>query len=122
MPASTFRPRSYKASNYNDRMPVVRYVALAALVVWLGATTAALAGDLVRHVSVVSAVCGLLILVALLVMKLVGPPPRAFPARIALVIVMLALAAEAHLRGRSEGTLLATAAIGFVLLAWYARE
>jgi len=103
-------------------MPVVRYVALAALVVWLGGTIAALDGESTRHLAMVSYICGGVMLVGLFAMKFVGPPPHAFVVRVALVSAMLAVAAAARWRGESTAALAATAAIGLVLLAWYARE
>ncbi len=102
-------------------MRAVRYVTLAALVVWLGGMAVlgllvapstfrvlqahdpatgrvlagALFGEILRQFSVLAYACGALVLVGLLIMKFVGPPPRAFPVRAAIVVVMLALAAYA---------------------------
>jgi uncharacterized membrane protein len=104
--------------NYNDRMVVVRYTALIALVVWvggmivLGALVApstfrvlqaheaaagrvlagALFGEILRQFYLLAYVCGGIILVSLVALKLMGPPPRAFPLRAAIVTAMLALA------------------------------
>ena len=103
-------------------MPLVRYVALAALVVWLGATLQAAGGDLMRHVHALAFACGGVMLVGLLIMKLVGPPPRAFFIRLTLVVVMLAISTLSGVRGQSQPAMLATAALGGILLAWYARE
>jgi hypothetical protein len=102
-------------------MAVVRYVALAALVVWLGGTLHALSGDLYHHLSTVAYVCGAVILVSLVVMKFVGPPPRAFRVRTALVILMLILTPLTGLRGQSW-LLAISLAIGLILLSWYAGE
>jgi hypothetical protein len=107
-------------------MPAVRYLALAALVVWLGLTVAALGGELDGlhgRFHAVSAACGAAVLVALFVMKFVGPPPRAFVVRAALAFAMLTAtvygwAMPPHL----PAALLATAALGFILLSWYANE
>jgi hypothetical protein len=102
-------------------MPAVRYVALAALVVWLGGTMAALDGELMRHLAPLSYACGAVTLIGLFVMKFVGPPPRAFVVRSALVAVMLivtTLAFTRHLPSLFPITLV----LGFILLAWYARE
>jgi hypothetical protein len=103
-------------------MPVVRYVALAALVVWLGGTLQALGGDLVRPVQAVAYACGALILVGLFIMKFIGPPPHAFIVRVAIVVLMLAVTVIAQLRGPSRSATIATASLGAVLLAFYARE
>jgi hypothetical protein len=103
-------------------MPVVRYVALAALVVWLGGTMQRLSGELGRHVSAIAYSCGCVMLVALLIMKFVGPPPRAFFVRIALVAVMLIATAVAQLNRASTAPEAVTAVAGLVLLSFYARE
>jgi len=102
-------------------MLAVRYVALAALVVWLGGMVVlgllvapstfgvlqaheadagrvlagAVFGEILRRFYLLSYICGGLILVTLIAMKLVGPPPRAFPARAAIVATMLALSVYA---------------------------
>jgi hypothetical protein len=99
-------------------MIVVRYAALAALVVWLGGMVVlgllvapstfrvlqaydpvagrvlagALFGTILRQFHLLAYVCGSVILLSLLTLKLVGPPPRAFPVRAAIVVVMLAVA------------------------------
>ncbi len=104
-------------------MTFVRYVALAALVLWLGVLAGALGGDTLRHVHVVSAVCGAVILIALLAMKFIGPPPRAFVVRTAIVVAMVAMMGYTALwAAASTAMLAATTALGFGLLAWYARE
>ena len=72
-------------------MFAVRYVALAALVVWVGG----MIGTSVVPSHVVAYACGGIILACLLVMKFVGPPPRAFKPRVAIVVLMLAVAAFA---------------------------
>jgi len=102
-------------------MFVIRYVALAALVVWLGGMivlgvlvapstfrvlqaadpatgrvlAGALFGDILRQFYLLAYACGAVILFCLLVMKFMGPPPRAFVLRAAIVVVMLALAVYA---------------------------
>src|SRR5438067_11107574 len=99
-------------------MVAVRYAALIALVVWLGGMivlglivapstfrvlqahegaagrvlAGALFGDVLRQFSILAYVCGAVILISLIVLKLLGPPPRAFPLRAAIVALMLALA------------------------------
>ncbi len=103
-------------------MPVVRYAALAALVVWLGGMLQVLGVDLVRHTFTVAYASGTVMLVGLFVMKFVGPPPHGFVARVALVLAMLAVTTIGLLRGPSRSTTLATAALGGVLLGWYVRE
>ena len=104
-------------------LTIVRYAALAALVVWLGVLTSALGGDVLRHVHVVSAACGAIILFALLAMKFIGPPPRAFAVRTAIVAAMLAaMGYTVFWRAGSRTALAASTALGFALLAWYARE
>ncbi|HEY7290303.1 MAG TPA: hypothetical protein VH583_10750 [Vicinamibacterales bacterium] len=102
-------------------MPVVRYVVLAALVVWLGDMVQGLFGDALRDGKLVAAVCGGVIVAGLVVMKFVGPPPQAFLLRVGLAIVMTAITAFAAFRG-SAPMLAFGAGLGFVLLGWYARE
>ena len=103
-------------------MPVVRYAALAALVVWIGATLDRLAPDAFRQTHLVAYLCGAIVLVALVVIKLVGPPPRAFPIRVALVVVMLAIAAITQMQGTPPALLAINVAVGLGLLSWYVRE
>jgi hypothetical protein len=94
-------------------MAAVRYAALAALVVWIAAMLTRVAGNALAHYATPLA-CGALVLLSLLVMKFVGPPPRAFIPRTALVGVMLV------------ATVLdippLTLACGAVLLFWYVHE
>ncbi len=99
-------------------MAVVRYVALLALVVWVGGMfvlgllvapatfgvlqasdpqsgrvlAGAAFGEMLRRFHLLAYVCGGVILLALLVMKFAGPPPHAFLPRIAIVAVMLVIA------------------------------
>jgi uncharacterized protein DUF4149 len=98
-------------------MVIVRYVALAALVVWLGGMVVlgllvapstfgvlqahdpaagrvlagALFGEILRRFHLLAYACGGVILIALFVMKFIGPPPYAFPIRAGLVALMLAV-------------------------------
>jgi len=98
---------------------VVRYLALLALVVWLGGMVAlgllvapavfrelqaadptggrvlagALFGAILRQFHLLAYACGAIIFVSFLVLKFVGPPPRGFIPRISLVTAMLAVAA-----------------------------
>jgi uncharacterized membrane protein len=98
-------------------MLAVRYLALTALVVWLGGMVVvglvvapstfrvlqaadpamgrvmagALFGEVLRQFHLLAYACGGLLFICLLVLKFVGPPPRAFLVRLGLVTVMLAL-------------------------------
>jgi hypothetical protein len=98
-------------------MVAVRYVALLALVVWLGGMVmlgaivapstfrvlqaadpaagrvlaGALFGEILRVFHLLAFGCGALIILALVVMKFVGPPPPAVIARVGIVVIMLAL-------------------------------
>jgi hypothetical protein len=103
-------------------MPVVRYAALAALVVWIGGLLDALAPDAFRPLHLVGYACGAIVLIALVVIKLVGPPPHAFPIRVAIVALMLLVSVGAHLRGDPPILRIVNLALGLALLAWYARE
>jgi len=104
-------------------MLAVRYVALAALVVWLGGMVTAVFGDLLRPFHLVSLVCGAVILVSLFIMKFVGPPPHAFVPRAALTgLMLLVLGASALLRSASSLLAGINLVLGFVLLYWYVRE
>jgi hypothetical protein len=104
-------------------MLAVRYVALAALVVWLGGMVTAVFGDLLRPFHLVSLACGSIILVSLFIMKFVGPPPHAFVPRAALTALMLlVLGLSAVLRSASSLLLEINLVLGLVLLFWYVRE
>jgi hypothetical protein len=109
-------------------MLVVRYLALAALVVWLGGmvTLSLLVAPsrvALQQFDLVAYGCGGLIVICLLVLKFVGPPPAAFVPRLALVVLMLAVAAGAGVLARTGLTpRLVDIALGFVLLFWYVRE
>jgi hypothetical protein len=62
-------------------------------------------------------------LVSLFLLKFVGPPPPAFPLRVALVVIMLAVVAIAH--AMSVGSIVPVAlnvTVGLILLGWYAGE
>jgi len=99
-------------------MLAVRYLALAALVVWLGGMVilglvvapstfgvlqssdpvngrmlaGAVFGTILRRFHFIAYACGAILFVSLFVMKFVGPPPQAFVVRAAIVFVMLLLA------------------------------
>lgn len=97
-------------------MSAVRYIVLAALVVWLGGmmvlgllvapsvfrvlegvdpeggrvVAGAVFGEVLRRFHLLAYGCGTTMLVGLFLMKFVGPPPAAFAIRVALTSVMLA--------------------------------
>jgi hypothetical protein len=99
-------------------MPILRYVALSALVVWIGgmltlgllvapATFEVLQGadpaagrmlgglvfgEVLRRFHLLAYVCGGVLFVSLFIMKFVGPPPAGFIVRSAIVATMLAVA------------------------------
>ena len=99
-------------------MFAIRYVALLALVVWLGGMillgalvapstfrvlqagdaeagrvlAGSLFGEILRLFQLLAYACGAIILACLLVMKFVGPPPRAFVLRAGVVVLMLGIA------------------------------
>jgi uncharacterized membrane protein len=104
--------------NYNDGMLAVRYLALAALAVWLGGMVVlalivapatfrvlqdadpsggrviagALFGELLSRFDLLAYTCGGVVLVALFAMKFLGPPPAAFVLRATIVAAMLGIA------------------------------
>jgi hypothetical protein len=103
-------------------MVAVRYAALAALVVWIGGMLTVVVGDALTRFST-SLACGGVVLLSLLVLKFVGPPPRAFVPRVALVAVMIVatiLAATARLAAPTAAAV--NLAIAAVLLIWYLYE
>src|SRR3954468_9562130 len=111
--------------NYNQRMIVVRYVTLAALVLWLGAMLASRFGDVLREFPLLGPSCGAVVIVGLFATKFMGPPPHSFAARVGIVFVMLliALAAAARLSGAATPAMMVVnIGLGFLLLSWYARE
>jgi hypothetical protein len=106
-------------------MIAVRYLTLVALVVWLGAMMGARFADLPGRIDLVGYGCGATIVVGLFVTKFMGPPPHAFAARVAIVVMMLGFAAASTLGASHDvARMLAGAniALGFVLLFWYVRE
>jgi hypothetical protein len=113
------------SANYNDQVFLVRYIALAMLVVWLGelilVLTDQLTANLIRRVDLIEYLCGGAILISFCVMKIIGPPPRAFAVRVALVSLMLLLTATRFPRPSRVAASVNTA-LGLVLLVWYARE
>ena len=106
----------------NSGMVVVRYAALAALVVWLAGMLVLLFGDALRDPSV-SLASGAIVLVSLIVIKFVGPPPRAFFARVAIVGLMLIVTVLAWLsRVPASIAVRLNAVFAAVLLFWYVHE
>ena len=103
-------------------MIVVRYAALVALVVWLAGMLTLRFGDALRAPSV-SLASGAIVLVSLVVIKFVGPPPRAFFVRAALVLVMLIVTALGW-SSRVPASLAAPVnlACAAILLFWYVHE
>jgi hypothetical protein len=99
---------------------VVRYLALAALVVWLSAQLTVAGGTMLQRIDLLTYGCGAVILVCLFLMKFVGPPPPSFIARAVLVAVMLAVTIAAG--GRSTRAALVNMVLGAILLGWYVRE
>jgi hypothetical protein len=103
-------------------MVVVRYAALAALVVWLAGMLAGLFGQEL-HRPYVPLACGAIVLVSLVIIKFVGPPPRAFIARASIVGIMLIVAVLAWVsRVPSSVAIPVNLAFAAVLLFWYVNE
>jgi hypothetical protein len=99
-------------------MLAIRYVALLALVIWLGGmimlgllvapatfrvlqaaepvTGRVLAGsvfgEILRNFHLVAYACGFVVLVCLFAIKFLGPPPHAFIPRVAIIVAMLLIA------------------------------
>jgi hypothetical protein len=108
-----------------SRMLAIRYVTLAALVIWLGGmvTLAVLttpSADVLQQFRIVEYVCGAIVFLCLIVLKFVGPPPHDFFPRIGLVAAMLLV--TVYPGASSRASLMINIAVGFVLLSWYARE
>jgi hypothetical protein len=100
-------------------MFVVRYVALLALVLWVGVMV--IEASWIRPAQLVGLVCGAVLLVSLTALKFLGPPPHAFFSRAAIVGVMLAIAMFSRYSGRTAPAAI-NLVLGIVLLGWYARE
>ena len=103
-------------------MVVVRYASLVALVVWLGVMQSAVFFDRPDYGDWLEYVCGGTIVVGLFALKFVGPPPRAFPGRVAIAFLMLCIAVFAQYSGASIAATAINMTLGFILLAWYAHE
>ena len=103
-------------------MVVVRYLALVALVIWLGAMQSVLVGSGTASYIAIAYGCGAVLVICLFAMKFVGPPPRAFFIRLGIVVLMLLMTlVDRWLVSGSAATSVNTA-LGLVLLAWYAHE
>jgi hypothetical protein len=104
-------------------MLAVRYVALGALVIWLGGMVTVAFPDAIRRFHLVAVICGAVIVISLFIVKFVGPPPRGFIPRVALTVLMLVfLGVSAFIPAASAALAAANLALGFVLLFWYVRE
>lgn len=109
-------------------MFAVRYVALVALVLWLGDLSGGLLGaDGARPFPLIAQIAGATVFLSLFVMKFVGPPPSAFTLRAATVFVMMAVEVYSSVlvdRDSQEAQLLMTCALlpGLSLLYWYVQE
>jgi hypothetical protein len=103
-------------------MVVVRYVALVALVVWLGAMQSALAGNSTAWDIPIAYGCGAVLVLCLFALKFVGPPPRAFFIRLGIVVLMLLMTLFDRWLIPGPTATYVNTALGLVLLAWYAHE
>ena len=103
-------------------MAVVRYATLLALVVWLGVMQSVVIAGRPGYAGWLPFACGGLMIVGLFAMKFVGPPPRAFVTRVAVVFVMLCIAAFDRLHASSIVPTAINAALALMLLGWYAHE
>ena len=117
-------PGILQARNYNEEMIVVRYLTLAALVLWIGVMVDARFGDALRRVQFLPYACGGIVVAGLFALKFLGPPPIAFVWRAAIVLLMLAIAVAATFVAPHDAPLLLAVNIGlgFILLVWYVRE
>jgi len=109
-------------------MLAIRYVTLAALVVWLGGMVTfvlfiAPSAEEMRRFQSVGYACGAIIFVCLFVIKFVGPPPHHFVRRAVLVAAMIAAALYADMWPHAfRPSMMIDIVLGFVLLFWYVRE
>jgi len=109
-------------------MLAIRYVTLAALVVWLGGMVtltflSAPTPEELHRFQLVGYACGAIIFVCLFVIKFIGPPPHDVFRRAGLVAVMVAVALFAGIRPQAAAmSMTIDIALGFVLLFWYVRE
>jgi len=119
------QPEILQACNYNQPMIVVRYGTLVALVLWLAAMLGSRFGDLSNVFPSLTLICGAIVVIGLLTMKFIGPPPPDFFPRVAIALLMLAVAGAAAWLGAARmapWVLLVNLALGFGLLHWYSRE
>jgi hypothetical protein len=117
-------------------MFAVRLAALTALVVWLGGLfalwllVAPIAPadefpEILRRFHRLAYACGGTLIASLVVMKLVGPPPRGFIPRLVIAATMSAVTVYSGLRMVRELSVLMLTTdlvLGVVLLLWYVRE
>ena len=109
-------------------MLAIRYVTLAALVVWLGGMVALAlltvpSAEELHRFQLVGYACGAIIFICLFVIKFVGPPPHDFFRRAGVVAFMLAVAIFAGIRPQAATiSMTINVVLGFVLLFWYVRE
>ena len=109
-------------------MLAVRYVTLAALVIWLGGMVtltffSSPSAEELRRFQTVAYACGVVIFVCLFVIKFVGPPPHHAFHRAGVVAIMLAVALYGGIWPQAAlMSMRIDIALGFVLLFWYVRE
>ena len=100
---------------------VVRYVALASVIVWIAAMTTTLVGRAPVATAYASAAA---LFVSLVALKLVGPPPPAFIPRAVMAVGMAAVTAFTQFVGGPSSTtsLILTIGLGLALVFWYVRD
>jgi hypothetical protein len=100
---------------------VIRYMALASVIVWIAAMTATLVVRAPLAAAYASAVTLFLSLVAL---KFIGPPPPAFIPRAVMAFGMAAVTAFTQFIGGPSSTtsLVLTIGLGLALVFWYVRD
>ena len=103
-------------------MVVVRYATLLALVAWLGAMQSVVFAGRPDYAAWLPYACGGIMMVGLFAMKFLGPPPRAFITRVAIVFVMLCITTFDHFYSSSMVPTAINAALALTLLSWYAHE
>jgi hypothetical protein len=119
-------PENLQSPNYNERMIVVRYATLVALVIWVGVLVAARLGELAGRMDLLSYVCAGALVVGLFMMKFLGPPPPGFIPRVAIVLLMLVVAVASAMFAIAPDVSrllsIVNIGLGLVLLFWYVRE